>query len=94
MTPQTIKFELRIHFRQIERSSELPAFKDFLFDSFEAMWNRYCKEKNRRALADRATSAEYRQVLTDHGKMKLAHGEIREESYRDAIEGNWLKLSR
>ena len=51
---QTVQFELRVHYRQIERPDHRPASETFAFDSFEKMIARYYKERRRRALAARA----------------------------------------
>ena len=92
--PQTIKFKLRVHFMHIESLDYKPSYIDTIFESFEEMLQAYYKETHRRARKDRATGAEYQQILTDHGKAVCAADEYRCQSHKDAIEGTWFKLGR
>ena len=85
--PQTISFELKVWYLQIERPSHLPVVKTFQFEVFEEMLTFYRKERKRRALADRATKGVYRQVLTDHGKQVCATDEYALARHQDAIKG-------
>tara|TARA_R110002051_G_scaffold308814_1_gene381063 strand:+ start:251 stop:526 length:276 start_codon:yes stop_codon:yes gene_type:complete len=62
------------------------------FDEFEAMFVRYGKEKRRRKVADRATSATYRMVLTDHGREVVANDIDGAERHADAINGTWFTV--
>ena len=70
--PQTVGFEARIRFDRIERPADKPAEIELVFHTLEAMETRYRKERHRRALADRATSGQYRLFLTAHGKAAVA----------------------
>ena len=97
-TPQTVTFVLRVHYLQIERPAHLPTYVDFEVDEFEQIGEIVRREKRRRAIKDRATRAEYRQVLTDHGREMLALSKsdpdtyymYSERSYSDAINGTWF----
>lgn len=94
MVQQTVSFEMRVYFRQIERPSHLPESVLMQFDTLEEMLERYSKERRRRALADRATSARYRQVLTSHGYEMLNSDDphYSKERYADAINETWFSL--
>jgi hypothetical protein len=93
-TPQTVSFVLTVSYRQIERPAHLPETVDFEFSDFCEMSAFFQKQRRRRKLADRATSAEYRQVLTDHGREMLASDDAHysRERYRDAIDGTLFKM--
>jgi len=70
--PQTVAFEARIRFDQIERDSTRPSEIQLVFPTLEKMLDRFRQERKRRAIADRATSGEYRLFLTAHGKAACA----------------------
>ena len=89
---QTVQFELRVHYRQIERPDHRPASETFAFDSFEKMIARYYKERRRRALADRATGGEYRMHLTHHGVSECRADTSCRERHSDAINGTWFSM--
>ena len=93
MAPQTIKFELRLEYMQVERSTDRPTSAIFLFDSFEKMMDKYHAERRRRALADRATAGSYKWILTDHGQNVIAHDEDRRRAHQDAIDGTVFKIN-
>ena len=91
--PQTIKFNLRVHFMHIESLDYKPSYTDTIFETFEGMMQAYYKETHRRANKDRATGGEYQQILTEHGKAVITDEE-RRLSHKDAIDGTWFKLGR
>ena len=100
--PQTIKFNLRVHFMHIESLDYKPSYTDTIFETFEGMMQAYYKETHRRANKDRATGGEYQQILTEHGKAvitdedrRLSHKDaMRRDLHGDAIHGTWFKLGR
>ena len=94
MSPQTISIELKTEYRHFARSLDRPMVLTDSFESFEAMMAHYCKERRRRSLADRATHATYRQVLTAHGQ-EMVNGPDDHYSikrYWDAIYGTQFEL--
>ena len=91
--PQTIKFKMRAHYMHVESPCGKPEYIDTMFESFEEMLQSYYKETHRRAYSDRATGAEYQQVLTAHGHEVITDDE-RRISHKDAIDGTWFKLGR
>ena len=94
-TPQTVSFVLRVSYRWFERfEAGKPETVEFEFDDFCEMMEFAHKEKRRRAKADKATGAEYRQVLTAHGREMIDSDDwyYTEEKYRDAIDGTWFKI--
>ena len=91
-TPQTVTFSMRVHYNRIERPADKPMTVDLVFHSFEKMIRRYYKETHRRAYADRATSAEYRMNLTDHGRQVCADDAYRAEAHAAAINGTWFSM--
>lgn len=100
-TPQTISFVLRVTYKWYERyEAGKPEFVDFEFEDFCEMIEFAHKEKRRRSKSDRATAAEYRQVLTEHGREMIGKFEAdpdtfyyySPEKYRDAIDGTWFKI--
>jgi hypothetical protein len=92
MTPQTVGFELEVRYDQMERPSDLPRTKEFVFHSFDKMPERMRVEKRRRKLADRATSGRYRMFLTDHGKQACAADIDTRNRHQEAIEGTWFNM--
>lgn len=92
--PQTIKFNLRVHFMHIESLDYKPSYTDTIFETFEGMMQAYYKETHRRANKDRATGGEYQQILTDHGKAVCLADDMRRDLHGDAIHGTWFKLGR
>ena len=101
----TIRFTCRVHFRHVERSADKPEILEADFESFEEMLTWANKEKKRRKRGDRATMAEYRQVLTDYGSEALARDAAdpdregwwweptnRTGTYDDAIAGTWFNI--
>ena len=87
--PQTVSFELVVEFNRIE-SVKKP--RTYLCDTFEAMLAHWSKERNRRALKDRATSARYRMHLTEHGKQATAEDAACAARHKDAIDGKWFEM--
>ena len=88
----TVSFVVRMYYRHSKRPSELPTYADFECDSFESMLALWSKESRRRALADAATSAEYRMTLTEYGQAKTAADADCAERHADATEGKWFFL--
>ena len=88
----TVSFVVRMHYRQWKRPSELPSYADFECDSFESMLALWSKESRRRAIADRATSCEYKMTLTEYGQAKTAADPDCAERHADAIDGKWFFL--
>lgn len=89
--PQTIGFEMRVFFRQIERSADKPEYIDLVFHVFEKMMDRYRVERKRRKVADRATSAQYRLFLTDHGRRACEADADCKARHAD-VDGRWLNV--
>jgi hypothetical protein len=83
---------MRVYFNRIERPADKPTYIDFDFHMFEKMFQRYYTETHRRAYADRATSAEYRMHLTDHGQAVCATDSYTRDAHKDAIDGTWFKV--
>ena len=90
--PQTVTFILRVHYMHANRPSHLPTVIETPFETFEGWHVHYYKERKRRAYADRATSAEYRMVLTDHGREVCDNDADRAWAHRDVINGKWFKV--
>ena len=88
--PQTVGFELVVRFDQMERPSDKPSEMSFVFHSFEKMLSRFSKEKNRRAIADRASSGKYRMFLTEHGKAVVASDAAAASRHSDV--GQWFSM--
>jgi len=97
--PQTVSFILRMHYRSIVHLGVKPDYVDIDCDTFEGMTSRYYKETHRLKLINRATSGEYRMIMTDHGEHVVSHGtweqcKERRLSHADAINGTWFELGR
>ena len=91
---QVTSIECRIQFNQIERPTSEPREITLNFNTFEGMVERIWKEKKRRKIADRATSAQYRLVLTAHGHAKIASTDpldahATKEYFAEEISGEW-----
>ena len=88
---QTINFTMRLHFMHAERGDK-PRTVEVEGLTFEDLHALYYKERRRRRRGDRCTSAEYRQVLTLHGKAMIASEDdhYNAERYADAINGTWF----
>lgn len=82
---------MHIQFNHIERGNK-PREVEFAFNNFEQMGERYRKERKRRKNGDRATSAQYRQVMTQYGKDKIAceDDDRMKDQHYDAINGTWF----
>jgi len=93
MVPQTVSFRVSFRYDHSDRlGTGLPSERVEDFDVFEDMLSAVRKEKNRRAYRDRATSAKYRMVLTNHGREVCEADEYRRKSHADAIDGTWFKV--
>jgi len=92
--PQTVSFILRMHYKNIAHLGVKPDYVDIDCDTFEGMSRRYYKETHRLRLIDRATSGEYRMIMTDHGEHVCTTDDLRRDSHKDAIDGTWFKLGR
>ena len=92
MVPQTVRFELEVRWDRIERPADKPVSKLFVCETFEGMLERYRVERRRRAIADRATSARYRMLLTEHGKQAVAADADCRARHQDVIDGKWFAM--
>lgn len=90
--PQTISFQVRIEYFRGERPSDKPQIVTHDCETFEEMFPLVVKERRRRSLADRATGAEYRQVLTDLGWERIRECEHAKKSHEAACKGTWFRL--
>lgn len=89
--PQTVGFEMRVFFRQVERSSDLPESIVLVFYTLEKMLDRYRTERKRRKVADRATSAEYRLFLTDYGR-RACEADVDCKARHADVDGRWFNV--
>lgn len=90
--PQTVSFVLTVRYRQIERSNDLPDSVSYEFTNFEKMLTFYRKERRRRNIADRATSATYRMKLTDYGIARCQSDADCAARHVDAINGREMNV--
>lgn len=84
-TPQTVDFELRLQYLQVERPAELETVKFFEFDSFDKMIEFAYAERRRRRRIDRATRADYEVRLTAHGREVCEADERRKASHEEML---------
>lgn len=88
----TTAIEMEVRYDRFERGDK-PATATFVFHApqgIEQMEARFRKERKRRALADRATSARYRLFLTAHGKAAVAA--CPDCAARHADVGKWMEV--
>ena len=92
--PQTVSFEITTEYRHFARPLNQPTLVTTPFERLEDMLEFYHKERRRRSYADRATSASYRMVLTDHGRDMISSDDehYSEKRYADAINGTMFML--
>ena len=85
-TPQTVSFELRLRYMYWDRvEAGLPEWRYFKFENLEEMISFAMKERKRRARKDRATTAEYEVVLTEHGKEVCESDPVRAASHEPLL---------
>lgn len=89
---QTVEFEVRLTYLNFERPYHWDASRTLKFKVLEQMLDFVRKEARRQDVKLRATTGEYRMVLTDHGKDVCANDSYRATSHKDAINGTWFKL--